>query len=184
MSQRTRRWRARSNRGRSRRVLVEVVIVGAQRLPSGRARSSSVGLFWLAQNQLSHSPTAIPSQKVVPLVHQICSFPPPPAALHFVPSASLNSRTSTGPVHLGQLQVGFERGKPPAPNTPKTNTPLPTPTPHASTRPPAPLPYYCTSRVCFRLVRPPPPSSPLLAAGPGRWLAPPFIHSTPSYSRR
>ena len=28
MSQRTRRWRARSNRGRSRRVLVEVVIVG------------------------------------------------------------------------------------------------------------------------------------------------------------
>lgn len=101
---------------------------------------------------------------VVPLVHQICSFPPPPAALHFVPSASLNSRTSTGPVHLGQLQVGFERGKPPAPNTPKTNTPLPTPTPHASTRPPAPLPYYCTSRVCFRLVRPPPPSSPT----PGR----------------
>lgn len=45
MSQRTRRWRARSNRGRSRRVLVEVVIVGAQRLPSGRARSSSVSLL-------------------------------------------------------------------------------------------------------------------------------------------
>ena len=126
-----------------------------------RARSSSVSLlacpkptFALPYRDPFSESSATCS--VVPLVHQICSFPPPPAALHFVPSASLNSRTSTGPVHLGQLQVGFERGKPPAPNTPKTNTPLPTPTPHASTRPPAPLPYYCTSRVCFRLVRPPP----------------------------
>lgn len=127
-------------------------------------------------------PTAIPSQKVVPLVHQICSFPPPPAALHFVPSASLNSRTSTGPVHLGQLQVGFERGKPPAPNTPKTNTPLPTPTPHASTRPPAPASLLLYLTGVLPSGKTPPPSSPLLAAGPGRWLAPP-LYTAPLRTR-
>jgi len=143
-----------------------------------------VGLFWLAQNQLSHSPTAIPSQKVVPLVHQICSFPPPPAALHFVPSASLNSRTSTGPVHLGQLQVGFERGKPPAPNTPKTNTPLPTPTPHASTRPPAPASLLLYLTGVLPSGKTPPPLVPTPGRRTGKVVGTTIIHSTPSYSRR
>jgi hypothetical protein len=181
MSQRTRRWRARSNRGRSRRVLVEVVIVGAQRLPSAGEVLLGGSLLACPKPTFAlpyRDPFSESSATCSPDLLLSPSSSRPPLCAVCQPQLPNLDRTSAPRTTPGRVRAGQATSPKHAQNQHAPAHPHSTRI-HASACP-ASLLLYLTG--VLPSGKTPPPSSPLLAAGPGRWLAPP-LYTAPLRTR-